>query len=76
MAFSKLRCLGGGGGGGWDTDGLGNVVPWWVKGIRVFGGWQTSHLLNYFLAEEEVSFSKSELPKKYKFPENRRYAHT
>jgi len=52
-----------------------NVVPDWEKGIRAFGGWQMSHLLNYFLAEDEVIFSKSEIPRKFKFPENIRYAH-
>lgn len=70
MAFSKLRCL------GWGGDRLENMAPCWEKGIRVFGEWQTSHLLNYFLAEEDVIFSKSELHKKYRFPENLRYART
>ena len=56
--------------------GMGNMIPNWVKRIRVYGGWQMSHLLNYFLVdEEEAIFSKSELPRKYKFPENLRYAH-
>ena len=55
---------------------MGNMIPNWVKRIRVYGGWQMSHLLNYFLVdEEEAIFSKSELPRKYKFPENLRYAH-
>lgn len=52
------------------------MAPNWVKGIRAFDGWQMSHLFNYFLADEEgVIVSKSQLPRKYKFPENLRYVH-